>query len=99
MRADVKEFVKACRMCQQVKSSTGKPQGLLQPLPTPFGPWEDVTMDFIIGLPSSKGFVAVLVVVDRFTKNAHFCALRSGFTASQVAEVLSHNLIKLHGFL
>lgn len=54
-------------------------------------------MDFITSLPSSKGFVAILVVVDRFTKNAHFCALQSGFTASQVAEILVQNVIKLHG--
>lgn len=42
-------------------------------------------MDFIVGLPNSKGFVAILVVVDRFTKGGHFIALKQGFTASQVA--------------
>lgn len=98
MRDDIKEYIRACQVCQQVKNVTGKPQGLIQPLPTPSGPWKDVTMDFIAGLPSSKGFVAILVVVDRFTKCAHFCALRSGYTASQVAENLVLNVIKLHGF-
>lgn len=55
-------------------------------------------MDFIVGLPNSKGFVAVLVVVDRFTKSAHFCLLKPSFTASQVAKVFVQNVIKLHGF-
>lgn len=55
-------------------------------------------MDFIVRLPSSKSYVAIPVVVDRFTKSAHFCALKQGFTASQVVEVFIQNVIKLHDF-
>lgn len=82
MRDEVKEFFKGCVVCQQIKYPTNKKQGLPQPLPVPGKPWEDLTMDFITGLPSSKGCVAILVVVDRSTKGAHFSSLRPAFTAT-----------------
>lgn len=55
-------------------------------------------MDFITALPNSKGNVAILVVVDRFTKQAHFIALQQGYTARVVDEKLIQQVIKLHGF-
>lgn len=67
------------------------------PLPIPKGAWQNVTMDFIEGLPKSEGSNAILVVVDRFTKYAHFFALKHPFTAVQVAKVFQNNVVKLHG--
>lgn len=55
-------------------------------------------MDFIVGLPSSKGFIAILVTVDRLTISAHFGALKLSFTASQVAELFVQLVVKLHRF-
>lgn len=54
-------------------------------------------MDFITGLPSSKGCQVILVVVDRLTKYAHFAALKSGFTSACVAEKFFETVVKLHG--
>ncbi|XP_042032481.1 uncharacterized protein LOC121779227 [Salvia splendens] len=68
MRKEVKNFVNACYECQTTKYSTQKPAGLLQPLPIPSRVWEDVSMDFITGLPQSRGYTAILVAVDRLTK-------------------------------
>lgn len=76
MRKKVITFIKGYQVCQKVKYSTDKKSGLLQPLPIPDRPWTDLTMDFIIGLPNSKGCVAVLVIVDCFTKYAHFNPLK-----------------------
>ncbi|GJU36163.1 ty3-gypsy retrotransposon protein [Tanacetum coccineum] len=71
--------------------------GYLHPLPTPTVIWEDVSMDFITGMPLSKGFSVVLVVVDRFSKYAHFATLPTIFNAHKVAEVFVEAVVKHHG--
>ncbi|CAA0814232.1 Unknown protein [Striga hermonthica] len=86
LRRDVVLFVKNCSICQQVKSSNQPPAGLIQPLPIPEQVWEDVTMDFIVGLPPSDGKTVIMVVVDRLTKFVHFESLPTQFTASKVKE-------------
>lgn len=73
--ANVRRFVAQCSTCQQTKYTTQKPVGLLQPLPIPSRVWEDLSLDFITGLPLSQGYIAILVVVNRFSKGAHFGAL------------------------
>lgn len=52
------------------------PTGLLQPLPILEGPWQDVTMDFVEGLPKSEGYNSILVIVDCFTKYVYFIPLK-----------------------
>lgn len=72
MRRNVEKLVAASLICQQTKYSTQAPTGLLQPLPISSLVSNEVTMDFIRGLLSSRGFTIILVVVDRLTKSAHF---------------------------
>lgn len=59
MQQDVKGFVEKCFTCQQMKFSTQAPAGLLQPLPIPSMVWDELTMDFINGLPKSRGYTAI----------------------------------------
>lgn len=93
----VKTYVASYEVCQRTKNDTLSPAGLLQPLPIPCQVWDDITMDFIDGLPPSAGKIAILLVVDRLSKSAHFLALSHPYTAKLVAETFIASIAKLHG--
>lgn len=97
MRREVNTYVSSCDVCQRVKTGNQFPGGLLQPLPLPTQIWEDISLDFIEGLPKSEGKECILVVVDRFSKVGHFLPLSHPFTATQVAQLFLDNIYKLHG--
>ncbi|PHT44079.1 putative LRR receptor-like serine/threonine-protein kinase [Capsicum baccatum] len=97
MRKDIQTFVAACQICQQMKDSHLHPAGLLQPLPIPDQVFEDIAMDFITCLPSSKGKTTIMTVVDRLTKYGHFIPLPSTFSTHTVAEAFVVGIIRLHG--
>lgn len=88
----------SCLVCQQNKTSTLKPAGLLQPLPVPTQVWDEISLDFIEGLPRSLGYDTILVVVDRFTKYAHFLSLKHPFNAQSVAALFVREIVRLQGF-
>nr|KYP37665.1 Transposon Ty3-I Gag-Pol polyprotein [Cajanus cajan] len=97
MHQDIKSYVQQCLIYQQAKSSTTLPAGLLQPLPIPQQIWDDLAMDFIVGLPPSYGFTVIMVVIDRLSKYAHFCQLKADYSSKQVAEVFMKSIVRLHG--
>jgi hypothetical protein len=81
MKQELDSFVKQCVVCQQAKHERQHPSGLLQPLPILAGCWQDISMDFIEGLPISEGFNCILVVVDKFSMYSHLLPLKHPFIA------------------
>ena len=98
MTKSVHQFIRQCVICQSCKPDSSASPGLLQPLAIPDEVWLDISMDFIEGLPKSWGKEVILVVVDRFSKAAHFVALSHPYTAEDVAQTYLDNIFKLHGW-
>ena len=75
MRAMIEDYVRGCQTCAATKPELRKPAGLLHPLPIPERPWQVISIDFVGPLPKTADhFDMILVVVDKFSKMAHFIA-------------------------
>jgi transposase InsO family protein len=74
-----------------------KPTGLLQPLFVPSWKWDDISMDFISGLPTTqKGHDSIRVIVDHLTKTAHFLPVKADYRPPQYAEKYIAEIVRLH---
>lgn len=93
----VKEFVKSCDICQGQKYVASSPMGLLQPLQIAERIWENISMDFIIGLLRSKGFEVVFVVGDRLSKYGHFIPLKHPYATQNIWEFILEEIISIAG--
>ncbi len=99
MSRKVKAYTRACLTCQRVHPVRHRPHGSMEPLPQPRGPWTDISMDFIVGLPEScrkrhaKPYNAILVVVDRYTKQARYFPCHDSLDAIGLAEILARKLV------
>jgi len=100
MRKDVEQYITNCHTCRRSKAPRDKYNGLLQPLPIPQAYWKDISMDFVVGLPESDGCNAILVVVDRLSKERHYIACTdkdNGTSAENTARLLMEHVWKYHG--
>jgi hypothetical protein len=97
MRHDLERYVSRCTTCNKVKSRLD-PHGLYMPLPIPSVPWEDFSIDFVIGSPRTKrGRDSIFVVADHFSKMAHFIPCHKSDNASHVADLFFTEIVRLHG--
>jgi len=97
MEKDVQDILRSYDTCQAAKSHT-LPHSLYTPLPVPTLPWVDVSMDFILGFPrTQRGKDSIFVVVDRFSKMAHFIPCNKTNDATHIAELYFKDVTRLHG--
>jgi hypothetical protein len=98
MKIEIARYVARCDTCRRVKAILMKTAGPLQSLPIPTWKWEDISMDFIVGLPrTAKGFDSIWVIVDRLTKIAHFLPVKTSYPVLTYAQVYIACILSLHG--
>ncbi|KAJ1589116.1 hypothetical protein NDA15_002508 [Ustilago hordei] len=98
MTAWIADYVASCPVCARYKAPRHRPYGLLQPLATPDRPWGSISLDFIEGLPPSKNYDSILVIVDRLTKFAILAPTHKTVTAKQTAVLLYGHMVRLFGY-
>jgi hypothetical protein len=97
MKHDVARVCARCIICRQAKSRVLQ-HGLYTPLPVPSAPLVDISMDFVLGLPQSrKGRDLIFVVVDRFSKMAHFISCHKPENATHIVDLFFREIVRLHG--
>jgi hypothetical protein len=78
MKREIAQYISECDTFQRIKASHLKVVGTLQPLPIPSWKWEDICMDFIVGLPNTcRHHDSIWVIVDRLTKTTHFLPMHT----------------------
>jgi hypothetical protein len=98
MKREISKYISECDTCQRIKASHLKVAGTLQPLPIPSWKWEDICMDFIVGLPNtSRHHDSIWVIVDRLTKIAHFLPVHTTHKTEKYTEIYIDQIIRLHG--
>jgi hypothetical protein len=98
MKIEIARYVASCDTCRRVKAVHMKTAGPLQSLPIPTWKWEDISMDFIMGLPrTAKGFDSIWVIIDRLTKIAHFLPVKTDHPVAVYAQLYIARILSLHG--
>jgi hypothetical protein len=98
MKSEIAEHVAICDSCQRIKAEHQRPAGLLQPLQIPQWKWDEIGIDFIVGLPRTRaGYDSIWVVVDRLTKSAHFIFVKTSYNSEVSVELYMSRIVCLHG--
>lgn len=98
MKRDVAEYVALCDVCQRVKAEHQRPAGSLQPLKILEWKWDEIGMDFIVGLPkTAAGYDSIWVIVDRLTKTARFIPVKTNYGGAKLPELYMSRIVCLHG--
>jgi hypothetical protein len=98
MKRENARYVLECDTCQRVKTNHLRPAGNLQHLNIPEWKWENICMDFIVGLPhKSRGYNSIWVIVDRLTKSAHFIPISTMYRVRQYAKLYLFHIVPYHG--
>jgi hypothetical protein len=100
MKREPARYVSECDSCRKVMADYMKPRGLLQPLSIPEWKWDDISMDFIVGLRMTTCKCDLIwVIVDRFSKSAHYIPVNTNYKVQKYAEIYIAHVLCLHGVL
>ena len=98
MKREIAKYVSECHTCQRVKAEHQSPAGKLQPLEVPEWKWDEIGMDFVTGLPMTKRNKDMIwVIVDRFTKSAHFIPVNQKDKGEKLIEIYVKEIVSKHG--
>jgi hypothetical protein len=98
MKRESARYVSECDTCWKVKADYMKPGGLLQSLSVRDWKWNDISMDFMVGLPlTTRKFDSIWVIIDRLSKSAHFIPIHTCYDAWKYVEIYIAHMLCLHG--
>ena len=98
MKKEIAAYVARCDNCSRVKAIHLKSTRLLQPLSILGWKWEEISMDFITGLPlTQQGHNSIWVIVDRLTKSSYFIPVKTKYQAGRYAELYVSQIVRLRG--
>jgi hypothetical protein len=98
MKREVAHYVSECDTCHKVKANYMKPGRLLQSLSVLEWKWDDISMDFIVGLPmTARKFDLIWVIMDRLSKSAHFIPVHNRYDSRRYTEIYIAHVLCLHG--
>jgi hypothetical protein len=98
MKHEIACYVSECDTCRKVKADYMKHRGLLQPLSILDWKWDDISKDFIVGLPLTAGkFDSIWVIVECLTKSAHFIPVHTKYRVEKYAKIYIARVLFLHG--
>jgi IS30 family transposase len=100
MKREAVRYVSECDTCRKIKANYMKPGGLSQPLTIPEWTYDDISTDFIVGLPlTARKFDSIWVIVDRLSKSAHFIPVHTRYVVQRYAEIYVALMLCLRGVL
>jgi hypothetical protein len=100
MKHETARYVSKCHTCHKVKSDYMKPGGLLQPMSILEWKWDDISLDFVVGLPmTARKFDSIWVIVGRLSKSAHLIPVNTNYKVQKYAEIYIAHVLCLHGVL
>jgi hypothetical protein len=98
MKRETARYVSECDTCQKIKAYYMKPGGLLQHLSILDWKWDDISMDFIVGLPlTARKYNLIWVIVNQLTKSAHFILVNTNYNVQKYVEIYIARMLYLHG--
>jgi hypothetical protein len=97
MKCETTHYVLECDTCRKVKVDYMKPRGLFQPLSILEWKWDDISMDFIVGLwLTVRKFNSIWAIMDRLTKSTHFISVNTNYNAQKYVEIYNARVLCQH---